>query len=443
MRRLLLSVLLLGLIAVAAVTPYLFGVEAERIFEQQMTLLDSSNKISIVDRRFRRGWFSSTAETTVALRNGEFHVFSEHAIEHGPFPISNPLKYLVSLRPLQALITSTLARPGTAASNKDVSVGTLTTMVNIDGSTDTDIDIQASSTQLEDAATLAWGDVSGTVEFEPSRASWEGLVKMEEIDWVQHDSSISLGRSELTFLTFPGSTGLAMGESSLKLDALKARLPGSDHQFESGNLRVDSTAEEQGRNVKYSFNGGFSSALLPKLELSSARWHLSAHDLDLDSLTELNNLGAGAAVPLNKLLALVSRRSASLDSALSFQTDSGPLDASARIRLSGDGGTTNPLAIIGALDGEVELEFPPAVAKLAARAAVERELSDLGAGDGQPVQNPDDEEFMDSMVSARIQSWLDGNLLTRDGDRYRFQASVRKGSLNVNGEPLNILSLLR
>ena len=34
-------------------------------------------------------------------------------------------------------------------------------------------------------------------------------------------------------------------------------------------------------------------------------------------------------------------------------------------------------------------------------------------------------------------------LLTRNGDRYRFHASLGNGELSVNGEPFNILSLLR
>lgn len=432
----LLVVLFLGLIAVAAVTPYLFGVEAERIFEQQMTLLNSSNKIRVAESRFRRGWFGSTAETTLELADRGIDVFAEHSIEHGPFPIGNPLKYLLRLRPLQAHITSALALPGLSASGEAIPLGTLTTLVNFDGTTDSVIDIPAADAQLADAATVAWGNVRGNIEFEPARASWQGSVAMERLDWARRGSSFGLGKSTLDFLTFPGRTGLAMGQSTLVSEVMKARLPGSDHLFESSDLRIDSSAEEQGQSVRYSLSGGFSSAQLPDLELNSGKWHLSAADLDLDTLTELNGLGVDAAIPLNKLFALVSKRNANLDSALTLSTDSGPLDATAMVELDGGGGTSNPLALIGALNGDVAMELPPAIAELAAMAAVARELPDP-----QPEDNT--EQFMANAAAARIQSWLDDDLLTRSGDRYRFHASIRGGALSVNGKPFNILSLLR
>ncbi len=183
---------------------------------------------------------------------------------------------------------------------------------------------------------------------------------------------------------------------------------------------------------------------MPTLELTGATWHLSAHDLDLDTLTDLNDLVVDSAIPLNKVLALVSKRNARLDSGLTLQTDSGPLAAAARVKLAGNGNSSNPLALIGALDGDIQLEVPAAVAELAALAAVKKELSDLDpGGQEQPMSAQDEEALMHQAVPARIQSWLDGNLLTREGDRYRFQASIREGSVSLNGKPFNLLSLLR
>jgi len=444
MKRLLLSILLLGLIAVAAVTPYLFGMEAERIFGQQMSLIDSSNKISVVDSRFQRGWFSSAAETTLTLRGRDISVIAEHSIEHGPFPISNPLGYLASLRPLQALINTALTLPGIRASGKDQPLGTLITTINIDGTTETLVDIPAADAQLAEAATVAWESIHGTIEFEPADASWQGVIEMGGFDWAQRESSVNLGESKLTFRTFPGRTGLAMGQSTLTTDTLTARMPDSDHRFESSNVTIDSTATEQGRTVEYKLAGSFSSALLPDLELSDAIWHFSAQNLDLDTLTELNKLGVDSAVPLNKMLTLVSKRSAGMDSGLTMQTESGPFAATARLRLTGSGNTSNPLALIGALDGDIVLDFPAAIAEMAARVAVERELPDrVNGSPEQPNPPQDNARFMADAVSARIQSWLDGNLLTRVGDGYRFNASVRGGSFSINGKPFNLLSLLR
>jgi uncharacterized protein YdgA (DUF945 family) len=443
MRRLILSALVLGAIAVAAVVPYLFGVEAERIFERQMALLDSSRGIG-VESRFKRGWFSSTAETAVSLRDYDATVVAEHVIEHGPFPISAPGKYLLALRPLQALIDSTLSIPGAGDAGTDLDIGALYTVIDIDSATRTRIELPAADTRLRDAALLRWRRIQGQVDFDPSRSSWEGSIESDALDWTGRDATLGLGKWQLTFLTFPGKSGLTLGKSTLNADHLSAKMPGSDHVLRSTGLVIDSSASEQGQSAEVRISGSFGSAQLPEFALSEAKWHLSATNLDLDTLTELNRLSVDSAIPLNKLLTLVSRRSATLDSGLSLQTDAGPLAATARLRLAGAADPSNPLALIGALEGDVRLDMPAAVAEFAALAAVKRELSGLPPSGGEPSPSAfEDADLLENAAAARIQSWIDADALTRDGDRYRFEASIRDGSLSLNGKPFNVLSLLR
>jgi uncharacterized protein YdgA (DUF945 family) len=440
MKKLLLSTLFIALLALAAMLPYWFGVEAERIFHRQMAVLDASNKFSIVESRLKRGWLSSVAETTLAVRNREITVLAIHSIEHGPFPVSNPMRYIISLRPLQALIQSKLSLPGTTPGTA-LAIGTLTTSVNIDSTTDTVIDVPPADRQLPEAATLAWKRISGRVDFDPSRASWQGNVIIEGVDWRQRDASFSTGESSLRFLSYPGSTGLAMGNSTLSMESLRVHIPGMEQSVESTKLVIESTAVEQGRNVGYTISGTLASSVLPALEVSAGNWSLAAQDLDLDILTDLNGMAIDTALPLNKLIALVAKRNAILKSTLNLDTDSGPVAATAKVQLSGNGKSPNPLMLIGALQGDIELEMPGAVVELAARSAINTELSKTDDR-GQAAQNQS-QTIDNDAVSERIRSWIDSNMLTVQGDRYRFHASINNGSLRVNGKPFDFTSLLR
>jgi uncharacterized protein YdgA (DUF945 family) len=441
MKKLLLSTFFIAILALAAVLPYWFGVEAERVFHRQVAVLDSNNKFSVVESRFKRGWLSSVAETTLTLRNRDITVLGVHTIEHGPFPVSDPIRYIMNLRPLQALIHSKLSLPGTTPSGAVLATGTLTTSVNIDSTTNTLIDIPPADTQLPDAATLAWKRISGRVDFELSRASWQGNVNIGGVDWWQRDASLSVGESSLRFQSYPGSTGLAMGNSTLSMESLRGHIPGMEQSVDSTKLVIESTAVEQGQNVGYTISGTLASAVLPALEVSGGNWSLAAQDLDLDILTDLNGMDIDTALPLNKLIALVAKRNAILKSTLNLVTDSGPVAAAARVQLSGNGKSPNPLMLIGALQGDIELEMPATVAELAARSAINTEMSKMD-GRGQTAENLS-RKIDSGAVSARIQSWIDSNMLTVQGDRYRFHASINNGSLRVNDKPFDFTSLLR
>lgn len=441
MKKLLLSTFFIALLTVTAVLPYWFGVEAERIFRRQMAVLDANNKISVVESGFKRGWLSSVAETTIAVRDRQITFLTVHTIEHGPFPVSDPIGRIISLRPLQALIHSKLSIPGVTQSGADLAIGTLTTTVNIDSTTNTLIDVPAADTQLPDAATLAWERVTGRVDFEPARASWQGNVNIGGVDWWQQDARFSVGESSLQFLSYPGSTGLAMGNSTLSTESIRVHIPGKEQSIESTKLVIESTAAEQGQNVGYTISGTLDSAVLPELEVTGGSWGLAARDLDLNILTDLNSMAIDTAIPFNKLIALVSKRNAKLESTLKLDTDSGPVAAVANVQLSANGQSPNPLMLIGALRGDMELEMPAAVVELAAQSAVNSELAKLeNSGQAPADQNATIEN---GAVAERIQSWLDSNLLTRQGDRYRFRASINNGSLKINDKPFDFTSLLR
>jgi len=444
MKKILLSTLALALLSVVAVLPYLFGVQAERIFQQQMDLLDSNNKISIVESHFQRGWFSSVARTVIAIRDRKFTILAVHTIEHGPIPVSEPIQHILSLTPLQALIHSDLSIPGIAQSGGNLAMGALTTSVNIDSTTSTRIDIPPADTQTADAATLAWEAIAGRIVFEPARSSWKGIIHIGGVDWGQEESSFTIGRSTLEFLTYPGSTGLAMGNSTFSTESIQVHMPAVGGPVESTGLVIESTATEEGQNVGYTINGSLTSVMLPAIEVTGGNWSMAARDLDLDTLTDLNGIAIDAALPLNKLIALVSRRNAKLETALQLETDSGPVEVTTNVQLSGKGGSVNPLMLIGALRGDISLEMPGPVVALAAQSALKNEWSNQkGVGQDPEVSGNQDSESLNAAVSHKIQSWVDRNMLTRRGNQYLFRASINDGSVRLNGKPFDFLSLLR
>lgn len=438
MKRTLLITLPIAFAVILGAIPYWFGVEAERIYQYQISSLGTNDKVVVLENRFERGWLRSHAESKVAISGTPMIIVAEHTIEHGPIPVSDPLQHIISLRPLQALISSQLAMQKTGQAGEDVATGTLLTRVNVDGTTRTQISVPAKSVQFDQSSTLSWEQISGHVDFDPVQGSWHGSVNLDGADWEQSTASIRIGSSDLNFLAYPGSRGLALGSSTLVTETLEGHLPDAQARFSASNLTIDSSASEQDDKVSYTLGGKMASADFVELKIDNGDWTVLVEDLDLESLTKLNDMEMGAAIPLNDLVGLVSKHPASFKSSLQLATHSGPFTATAEMRLSESSDSTNPLVLLSAVAGNLDLDMPDAVVKMIARSVLRADLSE-----NEKSPSAGQEDTLAAAVSVKIQSWVNGNLLTRQGSRYRFHATINNGEIQLNGKPFKLMSLLR
>ena len=442
MKKLILITTLIALLVVVASSPYWFGVEAERIYQEQLSSLESAGDITVLDNRFNRGWLSSSALTTLSVADFEGKIVAEHTIEHGPIPVSDPSKHLLSLRPLQALIRSRLSVLDSAGAN--LSSGSLLTEVNIDATTRTQVNIPRTDVQLDPFTHFAGGPVSGHVDFEPVAAAWSGVLNFSEASWRKGKSRVETGPAVLDFHTYAGSTGLALGDSTFTFDSVEVRFVGSEHPVVVGGLTIHSSAEEQEQGVSYLINGRVETAGFDDIRVQPGSWKLSAGRLDLGSLTRLNGVDVDSALPLNDLIGLVTKQSAQFGAALDMSTNSGPLTGRATFSLDGGDGSANMLVLIGGLIGKVELDMPGPVVERAVGAALLQDPDGLTAHPAWDSLTPQQQgEAVNIAVAATVQSWIDNNFLTRQGPNYRFQASISKGAIRLNNKPVDLLSLFR
>jgi uncharacterized protein YdgA (DUF945 family) len=124
------------LVVVCGVAPYGFGIRTEETLTALVQLAEDVLDMPIYTTRYTRGWFSSTAETWLALPSDIAEVFrayvpfvlqhmaraegltAVHRILHGPFPVSLRPGGATSLLPVQTIITSTLV-PGVPGTSRD------------------------------------------------------------------------------------------------------------------------------------------------------------------------------------------------------------------------------------------------------------------------------------------------------------------------------------
>jgi uncharacterized protein YdgA (DUF945 family) len=124
------------LMMVCGVAPYGFGIRTEETLTTLVQLAEDVLDIPVYTTQYSRGWFSSTAETWLALQPEiaaalRAHVpfmlthaaraeglTMVHRILHGPFPLGLRPSSTTSLLPVQTMLTSSLV-PGAPRVSRD------------------------------------------------------------------------------------------------------------------------------------------------------------------------------------------------------------------------------------------------------------------------------------------------------------------------------------
>src|SRR5262249_45958696 len=124
-------------VVICGLVPYEFGVRTEQAWTALVPLAARVWDIPLSTTSYKRGWFSSTAETVLALPPAVAVILQAyvpytstpsatpegltivHRILHGPFPIGLRPGGIISLVPAQTLIISALA-PSLRSSSQGV-----------------------------------------------------------------------------------------------------------------------------------------------------------------------------------------------------------------------------------------------------------------------------------------------------------------------------------
>ena len=86
MKKIILIVVCIVIILLAG-APLIFGIKAEQNYNQFLNKISETEKLKIENSTYKRGFYSSTAKTTLSTTNGskKIKIFISDNIHHGPF----------------------------------------------------------------------------------------------------------------------------------------------------------------------------------------------------------------------------------------------------------------------------------------------------------------------------------------------------------------------
>jgi len=480
----------LGLVAAVlvimfGVAPYGFGIRTEETLTTLVQLAGDVLDIPVYTTRYTRGWFSSTAETWLALppdiaealrayvpfvlthaARGEGLTMA-HRILHGPFPVGLRPGGTTSLLPVQTILTSSLM-PGLPGMGRDGSPAAarpilqVYTTVFLHGAGQGHVFMPAFSfpPEAQPETALVWDGLQGDVAVKARGHHVTGAFQSPGLQLVGKERKVVLHDASMR-------AEVSTERQHARHSAMLVRL---------GSLAVTHRTEAQAtwavtgaelRATMATASGtlqAVADAQLASLQLADASYgagtsHMELHRLHLPALVRLlreirerrqaepDLASLWWRLPLSeecaRLLSALARPSPELLlTRVSLHTPDGELRARIHIRVDG-----NRLLAPGSLsqvlqtvDAEAEGEAPAAWVRATAIAQVRRTLR---ARSRLAAWLPDSalDVLAATVTDQQLRRLVAQDYLVLDGSMYKSKARYTHGQLLVQGKSVDVPAL--
>jgi uncharacterized protein YdgA (DUF945 family) len=436
----LILVVLLALLGGLAAVPYWFGQQAERAYHDLLEQATRDGRVTLSNARYERGWLSSAASATVTPLGLPLGITVESVIRHGPFPLLDGLQWT----PYIAYITSEIKLPAAAA----LPPLALRTLIELDRSSTTRFELPAHRIAGPTGDGAEWQAGSGEFGTDAEARRLKASFTLPAIEVRGAAGKANFTRLGLRVDRRPAASGLSLVDFDLSLDRLAASGPKGQPVLEG--LRLAMTSEESAGV----FGLGFSLDLRELNDGDTAygpiQLALKLGNLDSALLAAFQKqLGADniqAAGKALELLAALAQKAPELElTRLSVKTRDGEISGRGKLVLDGSklNIAENPMLLLSALNGEIEVLVPSGALKVLAEKDIGRRIEDLklkGRLTEQEIKQLTPEKL--AQIRAKVAPKAMEEVAARwhlvpAGEGYRLGASLRQGRLLVNGKPLD------
>ncbi|MBI3546820.1 MAG: YdgA family protein [Gammaproteobacteria bacterium] len=445
------------LLIAALALPFWFGQETEKTYHALLERLSRDSGVQLTPKSYTRGWLTSEAETSIRYPGLALEIVARHHIIHGPIPIDRLLNEF-RFTPVQARIVSQLSLNSPGAANAfdfPPLTSELTFQLSGDGKGRAQIAPVKKTTTHGDV--LDWRGIDADFSFDREFKKFRFDVRMPSLNWTMAADKgvLSLSQLSLRFNMHEGVAGYFFGDGAFRIGQL-----GFDKEadrFSLQGMEISSSAQPDGDNVNFTLRYKLEEARVAQERFGPAELSIEAHRLDAAALVkfkkEVDAIYRGNLPPAQanmmvtgktlNLLATLAKKGPELEiTRLSFNTPDGDIRGQAKFVLDGRNASNldNPLRLLTALNGELTLSIPRSVLKRALAPAIRRDLETYqrnGALSAQDMAKLSP-QAMNEIIDRAFPQYLLRNdfarLLVEQGDAYKFELSIKRGQLLVNGK---------
>ena len=442
----------LALVCALLALPYGFGIKTESTFNERLDALANKSGLQLSLSQFKRGWLSSHAETVWRVPGAPIEITALHTIHHGPFAFERWWQGDFDATPMQARIETHATLKIQASDGATSPTFSIDTTIALNGAGYSRIQSPALKHQTQDGNTVEWQGLQGNVRFDSGARHVRTDLRAPRFVYATGSITDIRFHADLR----EGVAGHYLGKTTLDIDAI-AFAP----LLQLKKMRIASDSIAYGENLAINVSYDVAEMQVADNRYGPLRLALEIRKLDAEVLARfqddvhaLQRSGRPAEqlglMQLGKLLQLVgqlAKKAPELEvTELRLRIGGDEIVAKAKFVL--DGSKTNlaenPLLILTTLAGDAEISLPPSILKpillplLQADMETYRRrglLKKTGAVQLSPAQ-------LSVILDQALPLYLPRHEFTRhlvaDGNRYRLNASLRRGQVLVNGEPLNL-----
>lgn len=465
MKRLVLVVGVLVLLALGA-APAGFGYLADQRMDALIAEMEKSGAVKFSQVKRHRGWFSSTAEVSVEV-SGElgqaYRKYLEKAgsgdgqplrltflnrIHHGPVPFTAPK----GRRPALAVIdTELIAVQGDRPVSKEDFPVELVTRLRLSGGGVTHIAMPARTGAIGEGDTqIDWQGLEGRVTFSADLRKVQARFSAPRLVVEDARTSVRLADARLSSDMRPYVDGLSLGKIAFSVGEVHIQ-PENGEEVELDGLSLEAASEEAGPQViDSSVVLRMDTLRAAGMQFGPGAYLLALRNLDAAALAKIQetveelqqkdlppeqiNMMLGATM-VGLLPELLKRGPVLEIKEVSLDSEHGKLHGTGSLTVdtSNPAVLSNPLLLKDAVVADVELHIPEAFLVAIAAQGLQRELR------GLDMEYPDDQ--VEAMARVRVQTRMSvppvATLFVLEDGTYRFEGSIRKGRITVNGREID------
>lgn len=476
MRSVLIVVVLLIVLALLGL-PWWFGIQAEKTYNDIVSTYSGTSGVSIEETSYEKGWLKSTARTVFVIKNGEADIikFEESdTIYHGPFPVQAVLSGRAGLTPVMAVIDSKLVAVPVADSEfspliKKLPPANLLTRLSLDGGGITDITVPVVETaEGEGGEKLKWEGLTGDVNFSPGFKDVDTELKSAGLNISGKDSVFSVSGVDLiSRIRYVGPENkYPVGDIDFKVAGItvgsKKDESGEYQTFSVTDIELKGNSTESGGNLNSTHSLGFRELEAGGKKYGPGGYELAIRNIDMESWIKIQELlkknqnapqtEEQKQVFMAELMQIVPgliKKSPEIEiTRLNIVTSEGSIDGHLKISVDGTGMddpqiASNPLFLVTAIKADAGLSVTKPLLETIITDYKKEEIADDFREADDEIPPPDEIDGMaKEEMQDEIKGLLDQGVITESDSGYEMKASYEMGQITLNGQPLDMQSLI-
>ncbi|MBI2486916.1 MAG: YdgA family protein [Deltaproteobacteria bacterium] len=465
--RVVLIILLLLIVAVG-ITPYWFGLETEKTYKKILKEVSESGNVDVAQKSYNRAWFNSTAETVFKIRSRNQKIASlivNDNISHGPIPLKQLFSANFQLKPVQAIIYSTLKiTPETQNELADffakLPPAEMKTTLYIRGNGESQLSVPAFNYQLKEKnESINWEGLNGRTTFSSNfkqlTTSMKSLGLMAKNDefalFVKNIEFNSDLHSDTPDLYSP------LGSVTFKIELIDIeKKEAKKERFSIKDIELTGSTEVSNNNINSTHSLGFANLRVDGANYGPGLYEIAIRKIDAPTwgklqktLKEIQKVDTPdekqSLTVFGKIIEILPdllKKSPEIElTKLSLQTHEGEVLGRAKVIIDGSNPELikNPFFLLTAVNAEAYISIPAPFFEFMLRNLARKNLITEIEERGDEI--PSDQEINELTKSAaarELQRLVEQRIFVVENDNLKLRATYKQGELKLNGQPIEL-----